>query len=277
MQFDVQRAFPYPVLRPGNNDYLDGEFQVTAEFEIGESPQPINIRFTCNLSVEEIESLIGSGQATFAIVVSCRETFTRRVILNRDTTFSVAFDQGELKGQVVVSPFVATTTTVLGYCSKLLNPEWGNGAFDLEPGSILAADEPQVVFVDRDLFRPITSVFTLVKNDNIQNNEWHVSLDEDKVQISVSPQNKEVIDRVRNSDASKAVLINSLYFGAVTQCLRHLKNSRDFDEYRWARVMRAQLEAAGFDIDTEDEYLVAQKLMKHPLGLLNAYVFPEDV
>jgi hypothetical protein len=33
MQFDLLRAFPYPVLRPKVDDYVDGDIQATVTFE----------------------------------------------------------------------------------------------------------------------------------------------------------------------------------------------------------------------------------------------------
>jgi len=36
MQFDSQRAFPYPVLRPDVNDYADGEFQAIVDLTFRE-------------------------------------------------------------------------------------------------------------------------------------------------------------------------------------------------------------------------------------------------
>jgi hypothetical protein len=34
MKFDRSKTFPYPVLRPYSDDYVDAEFQALAEFEI---------------------------------------------------------------------------------------------------------------------------------------------------------------------------------------------------------------------------------------------------
>lgn len=276
MQFDAQRAFPYPVLRPESLDYSDGEFQVSVDFEVGPDSGPVVARIVCHLSVDEISRLIEVERACFAVIVACRQTFVRHVEKCFAPNFEIRFPPGHLRGEVEIYPFVVATSLIDNYQSPLLNEEWGNGPFCFDAGSILAADEPQIVYVDRDLFRPITSIFCLVKNDNIQNNEWHVSIDDDTVRISVSPANKEVLDRVRNTDANRAVLINSIYYGAVMQCIRYLKAGDVYEDYRWAKVIRTQLQATGVDVDAEDEYLIAQKLLRQPLGLLNAYAFTEE-
>lgn len=275
MQFDLQRAFPYPVLRPQSQDYVDGDFQTSVDFEVDDGG-PIVARIHCQLSVDDIGRLIERKQACIAVIVSCRETFVRHVEKRYEPSFEVHFPSGHLRGEVEVFPFIVATQHLVTYSSPLLHPDWCKAPVSFEAGAVLAVDEPQVVYIDRDLFRPITSVFSLVKNDNIQNNEWHVSVDDDTVRISVSAANKEILDRVRNTDANRAILINSIYSGAVVHCVRQLRGGDAHDEYRWAKVLRAQAQIAEIDLVSEDEYVVAQRLLRLPLGLLNSYVFPEE-
>ena len=277
MQFDLQRAFPYPVLRPQNDDYIDGDFQVSVVFDVSEDLTAIKAKILCALSVDELENMIQKRKASYVIIISCRDTFLRHVERQFTSEFEIEFPPGHLKGEVMIYPFVASVDNIEGFTSDLINPEWAeSGPFSFEPGAVLATEQPQQIYIDRELFKPITSVFVLVKNDNIQNYEWHVVLDDDKVKISVSPEVKEIIDRVRNTTKNRAVLLNSIYFGAVMHCIRHLKSSDEFDGYRWAMVIRHQAVEANINIDTEDEYLVAQKLLQLPLNMLTTYVFPED-
>jgi hypothetical protein len=85
---------------------------------------------------------------------------------------------------------------------------------------------------------------------------------------------KEAIDNARNNTSHKAVLLNSLYFSAVVHAIQKLKDfGGDFDEKKWVRVIYRQIHNAGLDLQKVDAYLIAQKLMKHPLGALNHYVF----
>jgi hypothetical protein len=63
MQFDQQRAFPYPVLRPDVNDYTDGDFQVTPDIQPIDANLGIMAKFECALSVAEIRNEIARGSA----------------------------------------------------------------------------------------------------------------------------------------------------------------------------------------------------------------------
>src|SRR5262245_32307052 len=78
MQFDVQRAFPYPVLRPYVDDYLDGDSQAIVDVTHPDGSDQIHLDAQFALSVDEIASLVRQAQAKFVLVVSCRDTLHQR-------------------------------------------------------------------------------------------------------------------------------------------------------------------------------------------------------
>ncbi|MDX8455964.1 hypothetical protein RFM98_24830 [Mesorhizobium sp. VK9D] len=273
MQFDSLRAFPYPVLRPDVDDYVDGDIQVTAEFEPSMDGQEVVAEVAFHLSVEELRAEVEAGRAKYTTVFACRDTYFRHVHSSSDESFKVAFPAGRLRGEVQVFPYIASVKTITGYKSKLINSEFGEGPFRYEIGSVLAVDRPQIIYIDRDVFKPLSSVFVLIGDDSIVGHEWQVRTTDDKVQICVSLELKELIDKARNNKAHRAVLMNSIYFAAVMQCISILKSGSEDNESRWAKVMRQKCHNDGINIDEHDEYLIAEKLMRSPFQLIEAYVF----
>ena len=276
MQFDHQRAFPHPVLRPDVDDYTDGEFQVIVEFRTDDSDLAIFAHFQYALSVREIEHEIDTGRASFAVVVSCRDTYYREVLFGKDHSIEYLFPGGSLRGEVLVNSYVVCTKNIEHYGCKLINEECGPGPFSFEPGAVLAVDEPKAIYVDRDVFRPITSIFDLVMDENISGSEWRLRFNQNKVSIALGPKLKEKVDIARSTARNKAILINSIYFAAVMQCVRNLRDGSDYDDYRWAHVIKQQCHNLGIELDTAEEYLIAERLLKFPVGLLEAYVFGEQ-
>jgi hypothetical protein len=274
MQFDHQRAFPYPVLRPDVDDYTDGDFQTAVDIRPVESDLAILAHFQCALSVPEIMHQIEIGNASFAIVVSCRETYHREVIFHTENSTERRFSGGSLRGEVQINPYVICRKKVVSFSCALINEEFGKGPFEFPVGSILAVDEPKVVYIDRDVFKPITSIFEMVIDPNLNGPEWRLRFDQPKVAITLSALTKERIDIGRSATKNKAILINSLYFSAVMQCVGLLRAGAEYDEWRWAVIMRQQCHNLGIDLSA-DEYLISEQLMKYPLGLLSAYVFGE--
>ena len=98
----------------------------------------------------------------------------------------------------------------------------------------------------------------------------------DHVQIAVSPKMKQKIDSARNVRANIAILMNSIYFSAVMQAIQNLKESVDYDGYKWAEVIRRQAHNAGIDFRDCPAYYATERLMKLPLSLLDTYVFKGD-
>jgi hypothetical protein len=123
------------------------------------------------------------------------------------------------------------------------------------------------------LFKPVTSVFDLVKNQEFSDGEWKINLDEDHIQIVISAGMKESIDNARNNTSHKIVLLNSIYFTAAVHAIQRLKESNDdYEDKKWSRVFFRQIHNSGYSLVNDDAYVLAQKLMKYPLGALNAYV-----
>ena len=103
--------------------------------------------------------------------------------------------------------------------------------------------------------------------------EWRVSLEQDNVRIEVSAGMKEAIDNSRSTNLCKSVLLNSIYFSAVVHAVQRLKDDGDFEDYTWAKVMERQIHNSHIDLANTDAYVIAQKLMKQPLTVLNTYIF----
>lgn len=272
MKFDPNKAFPYPVLRPYSDDYLHVDFQTTADLAVGSDKIKAHIEYA--ISAEAIVDQVKEANAEYVAVISCRDTYFRTVIKTAQSQVDSEFPPGSLRGEVQIDPYVVVTRPIMNYTSSDLNPEFGEGPLVFSPGDILAQDEPQVFFIDRDLFKPVTSVFELVKRDGLSDGEWLIDFEQDHVQIQLSAKMKEAIDDARNSTANRLILLNSIYFSAVSQSIQKLlQGEGEYDGCRWAAIIRQQASNSGLDLSAHDAYVSATRLMKYPLNALNAHVF----
>lgn len=271
MKFDKSKTFPYPVLRPYSDDYVEGEFQSTVSLTIEEGWVKVSCSYLT--SSVELQQLITDQKAQFVSIVSCRDTYFRQTLRTGNSDFEATISADDLRGEVFIDSYIVAIKEIKNFVSPDINPEFAQKRFNFKAGEILAQEEAQAVYIERDLFRPISSVFELVKGDGLSGGEWRVSLEQDHVQISVSPSMKESIDNSRSSSLVKSVLINSIYHSAVAHAIQQLKDGADFADLKWARVMLRQLHNQNIDLVKNDAYVIAQKLMKHPLSVLNTYVF----
>ncbi len=271
MKFDKQKAFPYPVLRPESNDYLDVDFQTTCELKIGEERVKILISYA--ISSEEIIEEIEQGNAEYLSIISCRDTYFRLVLSSINNEIETEINIGDLRGEIKIDSYIVVREDTSTYKSQDVNPEFGSGPFKFDIGNVYAQDEPQVFYIDRDLFKPVSSVFELVKKDNLTGGHWTIGFAEDYVQIEVSPELKEAIDDARNVKENRVILLNSIYFAAVMQAIQKLKDSSsDYEDRKWAEVIMRQAHNQNRDLDTLDAYEMAEHLMKYPLFLLHTVV-----
>jgi hypothetical protein len=271
MKYDKYKAFPYPVLRPNSDDYKDGEFQATAEFQISQDEITVSVSYA--LSSEEISAQIDQGSAEYVCSISCRDTYLQQVVSTREKSAKARFEIGALRGEVRVNPYIIAKKDIPSFISPDINHEFGAGPFHFAQGDVMAQDEPQIFYIDRDMFKPITSVFDLVAKEDIPDNEWRVAFSEEHIQIEVSIGTKDIIDSARNDQKKRVVLVNSIYFAAVMQAVQKLKDSQEeFAERKWAQVIIQQAVNNGIDLNNHESYMITEQLMKHPLRALASKV-----
>ena len=172
MKFDPQKAFPYPVLRPESDDYNGVEFQASADPVIRD--QTLTLRVEYALSCEEIREEIEKQRAAYVAIASCRETYFRECLVSRAPIVERKFPINMFKGEVSIDCYVLVTTQIDDFSSADINKEFGGGPFRFTPGDVLAQDQPYGFYIDRDVFKPVTSVFELVKSDELEYGEWQI-------------------------------------------------------------------------------------------------------
>jgi len=277
MRFDPQTSFPYPVLRTKFvDDYIDGDFQATIQYEKTADDLNVRVHVAFALSVAEIQNEIAAERAKFALVIKCRDTYFRKCVLTKNRSHTVTISSGELRGEVVAQPYVIATKDIKSFRCKLINPEFGKGPFEFAAGELLAMDGDHVEYIDRDYFKPVSSVIVLATKEELKGWDWGISLDDTsgKIMIFVSAEAKQSIDDARNNVRNLAVLLNSLYFVTCTHALTALKyTEEEYADRKWAKVFKAQCLHKGLKYKDEEPFWVTQQLLDNPLRQLHEYVF----
>ena len=102
MKLNTQ-AFPYPVLTNDEGaarDYDDSAFQCNLEFDTQiQADGNYYVSYSFLLSNDEIEGLIESGHANYAIDISCSDTLKREIIVLQ-TSGKLTINAMELYGRL---------------------------------------------------------------------------------------------------------------------------------------------------------------------------------
>lgn len=271
MKFDRNKAFPYPVLRPHSDDFVDKQFQATPEVGIDSSKVAVEVTYA--LSSRDIRNLIKSGAAAFVSIIACRDTFFSVKLTSVTSTVKGEFEATNFRGEVEIRSYIQIVSDVT-FVPTEVHPDFGSGPLSYTKGDIIAQDETNVFYFDRDLFKSLVSVFDLVKRESLTGGAWEIKFDDDHIQIEVSPEMKEALDAARNRPENRAILLNSILFATVMQALDKIKTGEGiYDDYRWAKVIKQTAHNKSISLDSHDSYLAAEKLMGYPLSLLDAMVF----
>lgn len=271
MRYDETKAFPHPVLRQSADDYLDGAFQATVKCDLNKKATRVDLSAVFLNSEKALQELIKKGDAAYALLVDSRETYFRDLITTAETKIKRSYDGGKLKGTVIISPYIVAKNDIPNFQPKNLNSEFDGLHFDIKTGDVIAVETPRELWVGYELMAPIGSVFELVEDENLSIGVIKLGLDDDKVQILVSPEQKKMIDAARGQALLRAVLLNGIYLPVLIEVLRYMaKASGDYENYSWYRAISVKCDADGIELnDDTDTLAVAQKLMKYPLNALN--------
>ena len=259
-------------MRPNSDDYLDCDFQTTVSFITEKQSILVDVSFA--ISSPEILEQVELGNAEFVAMVSCRDTYFQYMIRSNERKTRASFAMGDLKGAVVVNPYVIARKKIEKFSSPDINSEFGSQAFTFNEGDVLAQDEAYLVYFDQESFKPITSVLDLVQKEDQPNDSWRVDFDGEHIQIILSTETKRIVDAARSSSTkNKVILVNSIYFGAVAEAIQKLKDPENpYSERKWAKVFMKHAQNKNCNFETDDAYVIAQQMMMQPLKRLNTEV-----
>lgn len=272
MKFDRSKAFPYPVLRPYNDDFIEKDFQAVISVDTPEASIDISVDYS--LSSKSIQKLINEHLASFVTVVSCRDTYFSATIESFEPHAQKSLPHGLFRGEVFINKYIQVLTDI-EFESPEIHADFGKGPFRYTQGDIIAQDEPEKFYFGREFFKPLTSVFTLVKNESLSYGEWKLDADNDHVGIEVSPKMKDKFDIARSTRSNQMILLNSLYYAAVVQSIEYLKEpDSGYDQFRWAQVVKKKMDDCNVTLE-EPATKIASAVLEFPLRMLGDFVFAE--
>lgn len=277
------RHLPYPLLAPWNDDYGDNTFGAIVPQAVLNNGAEISFTIKYNLTSQYIRELIAEGKATYVALVTCSKTSSRNAYVtnqNQDEDVHV-LNASDYSEEFRLFPYVVAMQRINGFTSdehaeefKQFKPD----GFDIAPASILAVGQGSRIVLEAG--SPY-SVIDLVNNPQIENGMFKVDLEEQRIKIHVSPNDKNQIEALRDKgrhSAEMSTLFPAIYLHAVTEALRNLSEHPDAG---WAFTIKQSLEERNIVADDEElknnALTYAQQLLAKPVGkLLTAFVNKEE-
>ena len=265
------RLLPHPLLAPWTDDYPDGQFEAIIPRSVISNGITINITIQYRLGSEALRSLIVEGQADYAALVACSNTFCRELILSSQREFhDFTLHAEDYAKSIVITPYVVATGNISNFLSDEHNDEirqLKSEGFDIHVGSILSIGDSTRLTLEHST--PY-SVIDLVPNAGTDWGTFDIDLKSDRIKIYLNPDDKAHVERFRHQDfesTGQIALSPSIYLHAVAEGLRNLSEYPDTD---WAMTMRDALDRNGIVTDDDDiranSLKYAQRMMSKPVG-----------
>ena len=241
-------AFPFPVLSPDiaeANDYQKTEFHCTIEAEKATGPQGENmVNFKCSfvLSNSEITDLIKRKEACYMLEVTCRETGFKQIYSSNDKELVIPIPIGSLYDRVELYPLIVVTSPIQNYTSRDLHeeywldpddPEKGFQTFELNPGDMIAFDEPTIKYFSFESLG-IRSLLKVVLDEEQDEDCYEIDPSgDDELKVRMGKEIKSLWDNPETKDYLFMPVIKDAILVALDE---YRADKESIQEKKWAKL-----------------------------------------
>ncbi|MXX18167.1 MAG: hypothetical protein F4X03_12950 [Dehalococcoidia bacterium] len=274
MRYDPNKAYLYPVLRPGSTDYPRAEFQAEPDPERIEHTTAVRISAEFNLSDPDLLRLIEEGAAQYVLLVRAAATHHRSSHHSSEPAVEVPFESGRLSGRTEIRGLLVAVRDMPEFRAEGWHGDYAGMTFDLHAGDVLAEDEPREYFIDNAEEAPVGSIFQVQPHAPLLDGTWNCDLAGDRVALRMSEGDyrrfMDARSRVNGSPDAMYVM-NAVYLPALVHVLQEADHGEeDYGDYRWYRSLDARLAECERPLlgDGRDRLDDAQRLLDQPFAHL---------
>lgn len=267
------RAFPYPVLAPGFDDFTQGHISFDNPV-VEVAPERYTIRFVFRVTHPDFVEMLENGSAAAGALVECRQNLYRVRWPVRLGPNAIEIKADELQGLVQVTPVISATREIPRYRPRFLNSDYDEGILRVPRHAVLAYGHNVEFIADPcgDRLRRISSIMRVIAADNVTR-YMRVNVHGDRIRVEVSRHTFELYQKVAASRAASSVLASMLVLPVLVDVLHQVKREGpdawdEFEARRWFQVIRLRLRTLQYPIEASDfdPLRAAQELLDSPFA-----------
>lgn len=270
MKYDPDKSFGYPVLTPHSDDYVKSSFQTELDFNINtENPKQFIIEYSFFCGVRELIDFVRQGNAAYWIKVTCRSTFFSKMY-EVTASGTIIIDGHNLRDSVELSGYIIGKKDA-EFSSPKINPEFGYSAFSVSNGQVLAQGVPRIYVTEKEFWKPLSSIFQYRPEDDLKDGEYTVDLDNDDGYVWIIARQDQLkkLQDFQQSKGGKTILLNTVFFAAVSQMIEALKERPDqYQDKKWAKILMAKAASKNVNLNNSRPLIATQQLLDRPLRKL---------
>ncbi len=273
------RAYPHPVLAHWGDDILSSMFQGVVSGKGAKNAYVFEAVFKTNNA--DLLTLVTQKKATYAVHVECTSTRYRNLFKSGEEKFSFEISSGLIDGKVDVCSFILASKPMEAYKNSDFHPDYGKSAFRVTKGDTLAVAQDQIIEATKknDPLRRVSSIFSIVQNDDEKATSMDINLVGPKVVVSLSKLNFHSYLTLRHSSVYHPILIGSIVVPALVEVLERLRRAalegqlENYTDFRWFLVIDRKLREKKIRLAEDPESFadsslkIAHEILGQPLTL----------
>jgi hypothetical protein len=271
------RAYPHPVLAHWGDDVMNSNFQGVVTCKGAKNAYVLEAVFKTNNA--DLLALIQRKQAMYAVHVECISTRYRNLFKNQEECFSFEISAGLIDGRVDVCSFILAAKPLDKYKNANFHPDYGKSAFRVSLGDTLAVAHDQIIEATKkhDPLRKVSSIFSVVQNDDENATAMDINTAGPKVVVSLSKPNFESYLSLRHAAVYHPMLVGSIIVPALVEVLERMRRAAleghldSYTDYRWFMVIDRKLREKNIRLAEDPESFadsslkVGHELLGQPL------------
>ena len=259
------RSYPHPVL--GNRDDVpSAAFQATLEMTADKQSIYVAAQIACSCNV--LNSLLSEGDVAFVMHVECSNTLFRRAYEFRETSHRIAIPADNLNDAVEVNVFIRAVNRIPAYRILEAHPDYGDAAFDVRRGDILAVAEGLVFHIESpfDSLSRIGSIMQINESPKDGDIPMEPSFEGDKIVIFLSKSDFADYRVLKLHEGVGGPLTTTIVLPVLVEALHVLNEDNEGidDTRRWVRALTRRIESLNLAKEIQP-ILLAQKLLELPV------------
>ena len=255
--------FPYPVLHPAMDDYLDSAKDFFVDIELKKESNSL-IKGVANLTLnnDDLRELINQNKVVFVLHIegvssSYRELF---IDLNQDNHIEFVLNATDFREKLQINAALVVNKDLENYYNKKFNPVYyANYSVPLlERGSILAYQDMNEFRLDLEGL----SVTSMIRVASVKDKFMRVDLGEDAITLKLPEKVYEIYTKKSSySKIFKDFFIIMFILPALTQAINKLQTNDVDRSLKWQSALEELLEGKNLSWRDESSIVLAQCLL----------------
>lgn len=273
------RTFPYPVLSPSSDDYLEARLDVDLEFKSlkEDGGTAFLLEYKVQLDSEFLLDQIQKGLSELWLDIESPETLQRQAYPIQSSG-DLQFAKGSLFGKVTVTPYVLSACFQQNYKPLAVHHEYQGAEFIVRSGDVLAFGPSQ----DFEFIRDETSdpdFITFVLVPDMDPDVYQIDVMGSPILVRAGSNVMAYWSKAREDAFTKPALYQGVYKDCVLFALKALATDEVGADVYWAKALMSRVQELGLTeltgLDSQELNEVAQRLLARD-GLKKALKQLED-